>query len=153
MGNHDPYSDNTQSRRFTCTCPECGYTVNITRKWLEIALDDCPVGGSIMLPEGFERREPKHTEHAHTAPDGRTIENYSRGIPRRRILGFHDDEPVTLAIANDKYRELIKKCHPDIAGSDDAAALQAKPLTVAIAEARAELEATKDAAGCENMWN
>jgi hypothetical protein len=31
------------TRLLKCTCPECGYTVRVTRKWLDVAMPTCTV--------------------------------------------------------------------------------------------------------------
>lgn len=36
------------TRMIKCECPECGYTVRTTRKWLEVAEPICPVDQSTM---------------------------------------------------------------------------------------------------------
>ena len=41
------------SRYLKCTCAECGYTVRVTRKWLEVGAPQCPEHGD-LIPEGME---------------------------------------------------------------------------------------------------
>ena len=41
------------ARYLKCVCPECCYTVRVTRKWLEIGAPLCPEHGE-MVAEGIE---------------------------------------------------------------------------------------------------
>jgi hypothetical protein len=66
----------------------------------------------------------------------RAIEDFSEGVPWRRVLGFKDDEQVTLNSATDRYREHMKRVHPDLTGEHG---LQAAQLNDAMAQARKEL--------------
>ena len=43
----------TQSTRMLkLSCPECGYTVRTTQKWIDIGLPSCPVDESPLMPSG-----------------------------------------------------------------------------------------------------
>lgn len=42
------------TRMLKCECPQCGYTVRTTRKWLDVAVPVCPVHGHEMELEGVE---------------------------------------------------------------------------------------------------
>lgn len=53
----------------------------------------------------------------------------------RTVLGFKRDDVVTLAVAEQRYREGAKRCHADGGGSHEAMI----KLNAAIAQARAEL--------------
>jgi hypothetical protein len=35
------------TRLLKVVCPECGYTVRVTRKWLDVGLPVCPCGGEM----------------------------------------------------------------------------------------------------------
>jgi len=39
------------TRMIKCSCPDCGYTLRTTRKWLDIATPICPVDGDLMAVE------------------------------------------------------------------------------------------------------
>lgn len=39
------------TRMLKCQCPECGYTVRTTRKWIDVATPVCPVDGAEMPAE------------------------------------------------------------------------------------------------------
>lgn len=39
------------TRLVKCTCAECGYTVRVTRKWLEIGAPGCPSHGAMVADE------------------------------------------------------------------------------------------------------
>lgn len=45
------------TRMVKCECPECGYTVRTTRKWLEVAVPECPVDHSPMNVNGETQTE------------------------------------------------------------------------------------------------
>lgn len=68
----------------------------------------------------------------------RALEDYSEGIPWRRVLGFKDGEAVTREVVEARFREQAKRIHPDLTGEDG---LQMSQLTVAISQARKELGA------------
>lgn len=39
------------TRMHKCSCPECDYTIRLTRKWLEVGVPNCPVEGHPKLAE------------------------------------------------------------------------------------------------------
>jgi hypothetical protein len=65
------------------------------------------------------------------------LEDFSAGVPWRRVLGLKDDDVVTLEIVKTKYRELAKLYHTDINGSDHT---QIARLNVAMEQAREDLK-------------
>lgn len=34
-----------------CECPECGYTIRVTRRWLAVGLPGCPCGETMRCPD------------------------------------------------------------------------------------------------------
>ncbi|MDQ6920240.1 MAG: hypothetical protein M3256_12390 [Actinomycetota bacterium] len=39
-------------------CPECGYTIRLTKKWADVGLPSCPTdGGALALDSGVEGAE------------------------------------------------------------------------------------------------
>jgi hypothetical protein len=47
------------SRYLKATCEECGYTVRVIRKWLEIGLPKCPEHGD-LVPDGVDGACTRH---------------------------------------------------------------------------------------------
>jgi hypothetical protein len=45
------------TRLVKASCVQCGYTVRVTRKWLEVGAPICPTDGDSMLPENEEEEE------------------------------------------------------------------------------------------------
>jgi len=33
-------------------CPECGYTIRLTKKWAEVGLPSCPTDGAALALDG-----------------------------------------------------------------------------------------------------
>lgn len=52
----------------------------------------------------------------------RAIEDFSSGVPWRRVLGIRDGNPVTLAEVERRFRERARESHPDRGGSHAAMA-------------------------------
>lgn len=53
-GDDEPVSSRPkkQTRRMKkCECLECGYTVRVTAKWLEVGMPHCPHHGAMQTPE------------------------------------------------------------------------------------------------------
>jgi hypothetical protein len=51
-GDDEPKSSRKKkqgTRLHKAACPECGYTVRVTQKWLEIGVPHCPVHGAMQL--------------------------------------------------------------------------------------------------------
>jgi len=66
----------------------------------------------------------------------RAIEDYTAGIPWRRILGYKDDERPDLNDVEKRFRTRARDVHPDMTGG---AATQMAQLNVAMTQARKEL--------------
>jgi hypothetical protein len=69
-----------------------------------------------------------------------SIEDFSTGIPWRRILGFPLDSQPSLDEVEAKWRSRMKELHPD-SSNDPRTHTQAVQLNTAIQEARKELRA------------
>ena len=109
-------------------------TVLASDKWDRVADNIAALAGHIEALRAIERYGVGTLEQAFRGY--RQLEDFTEGVPWRRVLGFKDEVPVTLDLAISKYRELAKQYHPDVAGGDDA---QMSQLTAAIAAARKEL--------------
>jgi hypothetical protein len=47
-------------------CPECGYTIRLTKKWADVGLPTCPTDGGGLVLEGGT--EPDEGEGIHVLP-------------------------------------------------------------------------------------
>ena len=51
-------TDAPASRLLKAACPECGYTIRITKKWANTARPACPVHQQAMAVEGLDEMPP-----------------------------------------------------------------------------------------------
>lgn len=105
-------------------------------KWAQVADNIAALAAHIRATRSVENFGVGTLEQAFAGY--RAIEDYSAGIPWRRVLGFKDDERVTRDTAEAKFRDQAKRLHPDLTGEDG---VQMRQLNQAIAEARKELAA------------
>jgi hypothetical protein len=68
------------------------------------------------------------------------LEDFSAGVPWRRILGFALDSAPALSDVEAKWKSRMKELHPDTS-NDPRSYTQAQQLNQAISEARKELKA------------
>lgn len=109
-------------------------TVMACDRWLEVGDNIGAIAKHIDALRGIDRWGVGSLEQAFRGYQ--QLEDFTRGVPWRRVLGFKDDQDVTLEMAESRFRELAKKHHPDITGADD---LQMAQIGEAIAEARKQL--------------
>ena len=104
-------------------------------KWLEVRDNIGAIAKHIDALRGIDRWGVGSLEQAFRGYQ--QLEDFTQGVPWRRVLGFKDDQDVTLEMAEARFKELAKKHHPDMAGGDH---LQMAQIGEAIAEARAQLK-------------
>jgi hypothetical protein len=102
-------------------------------KWDRVADNLAALAGHICALRAIERYGVGTLEQAFRGYQ--QLEDFTAGVPWRRVLGFKDGEPVTLEQIESGYRHLAKEHHPDRGGSHE----QMAQLTQAIAAARKEL--------------
>jgi len=109
-------------------------TVLACDKWDRVADNIASIAAHIECLRGIERYGVGTLEQAFRGY--RALEDFSAGVPWRRVLGFKDDEHVTVDLAVAKFRSLAFDVHPDLTGEHG---LQMAQLNDAIAQARKEL--------------
>jgi len=105
-------------------------------KWNRVQDNIAAVAAHIEALRGQERWGVGTLEQAFKGYEA--LEDFTMGIPWRRILGYKPDEHPTLSEVELKWKQRMKELHPDIVGG---MATQAAQLNVAITEARKELRA------------
>jgi hypothetical protein len=109
-------------------------TVMACDKWFRVADNIAALAAHIECLRGIDRYGVGSLEQAFRGYQ--QLEDFTQGVPWRRVLGFKDDQSVTLEMVEARFRELAKQHHPDTAGGDH---LQMSQITEAIADARKEL--------------
>jgi hypothetical protein len=54
VASNKPKTQSTRMILVKCPCPECGYQVRTTRKWLEVGVPTCPCGTEMVAEEPEE---------------------------------------------------------------------------------------------------
>ncbi|HVN17194.1 MAG TPA: hypothetical protein VMU05_00425 [Dongiaceae bacterium] len=111
-------------------------TVLACDKWDRVADNIAALAAHIECLRGIDRYGVGTLEQAFRGY--LALEDFTAGIPWRRVLGFKEEESVTVDQVNQKYRELMKLYHTDITKGDS---MQAAQLNLAIEQARTELRA------------
>lgn len=101
--------------------------------WIQVADNIAALAAHIRATRAIERYGVATVEQAFSGYVA--IEDHTGGIPWRRVLGFKDDDRVTLEAATASYHNKIKRFHTDLAGGSHD---QAAELNRAINQARAE---------------
>lgn len=109
-------------------------TVLACDKWDRVADNIASIAAHIECLRGIERYGVGTLEQAFRGYQA--LEDFTAGVPWRRVLGFKDDELITLETATTRYRSQMMRVHPDMTGEHG---LQAAQLNDAIAQARKEL--------------
>jgi hypothetical protein len=105
-------------------------------KWTRVADNVAALAAHIRSLRSMENYGVGTTEQAFEGY--RSLEDFTGGIPWKRVLGFADDSRPSLAEVEAKWKSRMKEVHPDLGGQSG---VQATQLNVAIAAARAELAA------------
>jgi hypothetical protein len=105
-------------------------------KWTRVADNIAALAAHIRSTRSVESYGVGTMEQAFAGY--RTLEDFSGGMPWKRVLGFPEDARPSRADVEAKYRNRMKEIHPDMTGEGGT---QAAQLNVAIAQARAELSA------------
>jgi hypothetical protein len=59
---HSTVPKKQSTRMILVKCPECGYQVRTTRKWLDVGVPTCPCGVEMQAEEPEEPEEPEDGE-------------------------------------------------------------------------------------------
>lgn len=114
-------------------------TVMACDKWLEVGDNIGAIAKHIEALRGIDRWGVGSLEQAFRGYQ--QLEDFTQGVPWRRVLGFKDDDEVTLTLVEARFKMLAMKHHPDRGGDT----LQMQQITAAITDARNELR-TENAA-------
>jgi hypothetical protein len=113
-------------------------TVLACDRWARVADNIAALSAHIRALRSIENFGVGTLEQAFAGYQG--IEDFSSGVPWRRVLGFALDSNPSLFEVERKWRERMKELHPDVS-NDPQTSQQATQLNVAIQEARKELRA------------
>ena len=105
-------------------------------RWTECSDNIAAISAHIKATRSIEKYGVGSLEEAFAGY--RTIEDFSQGLPWRRVLGVRDDAKPTLADVEMIYRRRAKEIHPDSLNGAEGH-LQMSQLNVAIEQARKEL--------------
>jgi hypothetical protein len=105
-------------------------------KWTRVADNVAAIAAHIRSIRSVENYGVGTTEQAFEGY--RSLEDFTAGIPWKRVLGFKDDEQPTLHEVEVKWKSRLKEIHPDVTGGIHT---QAAQLNQAMTQARAELAA------------
>jgi len=109
-------------------------TVLACDKWTRVADNIAAVAAHIRAIRSVENYGCGEVEQAFEGY--RAIEDYTGGIPWRRVLGYRDDERPHLIEVEKRFRLRARDVHPDMTGEGH---VQMAQLNVAMTEARKEL--------------
>jgi len=109
-------------------------TVLACDKWARVADNVAALSAHIKAIRSVENYGCGEVEQAFEGY--RAIEDYTAGIPWRRVLGYKDEERPDLNDVEKRFRMRARDVHPDMTGG---AATQMAQLNVAMTEARKEL--------------
>lgn len=105
-------------------------------KWTRVADNIAAVAAHIRAIRSVENYGVGTIEQAFAGY--RALEDFTTGLPWKRVLGFPDDSHPTLAEVEAKWKSRMKEVHPRMQGESSQ---QASQLNVAMQQARAELAA------------
>jgi hypothetical protein len=84
------------TRMLKLICPDCGYIVRTTSKWLEVGYPTCPCGSMLVPDEEYETDglNVAHMEQVFRTPDGRFEVRFVKDGRRERwyVLDLHTPE-------------------------------------------------------------
>jgi len=109
-------------------------TVLACDKWIRVADNVAALAAHIRAIRSVENYGCGEVEQAFEGY--RALEDYTAGIPWRRILGYRDEERPDLAEVEKRFRMRARDVHPDMTGESH---LQMAQLNSAMTEARKEL--------------
>jgi len=95
-------------------------TVLACDRWERLAENIAAIAAHVEALRGIERCGIGTMEPAFRGYQA--IEDFTAGVPRRRVLGVRDDAAVTLAEVEARFRKRARECHPDHGGSHEAMA-------------------------------
>lgn len=113
-------------------------TVLACDKWVRVADNIAALAAHIRALRSIQNYGVGTLEQAFQGYQG--IEDFSAGVPWRRVLGFPLDSSPPLTDVEAKWKSRMRELHPDTS-QDPTTARQAQQLNVAIQEARKELRA------------
>lgn len=105
-------------------------------KWQRVQDNIAAIAAHIEALRGQERWGVGTLEQAFKGYE--SLEDFTMGIPWRRVLGYKPEDRPTLSEVETKWKSRMKELHPDVTGG---VATQAAQLNVAMDQARKELRA------------
>ena len=113
-------------------------TVLACDRWTRVADNIAALAAHIRALRSIQNYGVGTLEQAFRGYQG--IEDFSAGVPWRRVLGFALDSNPPLSDVESKWKSRMRELHPDTS-NDPTTARQAQQLNVAMREAREELRA------------